>query len=357
MKLSQKISILSVFAIIFAAIPRVWSISPLLCQPRIGDVVKVDILNNTPAITTSAKIVNLTDIPVFRTSEMKIWEPAPDDTTASFYRTIDSEFESIANINGNYRCLYRRTPGYMRRFPQGLPWGMPVNKSVALPVNSIGHADDVTDYHSNGIIKTTITDGITFVSPDGDTIANSVCVEYNIIDTIYYSNTNASLHHGSEQQFYGPGYRYPLLVCHNDTIFDSEGLIVDILEKAYSINPQVQKEDIEDDIVNEEIRRIVAEESLHPKGQNQESHSYYDNQLPPFLKWNSEHNKIVVTNILGMNQMNEILLCDILGHVYYSTIASGTTDSYELDLSICPPGYYVLYIDSAESPYLYRFRL
>lgn len=358
MKQIQKINILCVFAILFAAVPDVRSASSLLWQPRIGDAVRVDILDCNPEFTSSAKTINLVSASVTRTCEMKIWEPAPDDTTATFYRTFDNEFESIVNNDGNCVCLYRRTPGYMRRFPQGLPWGMPENIHACSPVSSIGHADNITDYHSRGTLKTTVSGGITFVGADGDTVANSECVEYYAVDTVYYSSTNINLHHGIERQFYGPGYRYPLLVCSNDTIFDSDGLVVDVSENYYSINPKVQEEDIEDDIVNEEIRRIVAEESLYPDNPGHDSHSFNEkNPFPSFITWNSGHNKLIVSNVLGMNGTAEILLCDIQGRVYHSGAVSASSDSYEMDLSICPPGYYLLYVGSDESPYLYRFRL
>ena len=333
-----------------------WSISPLLCEPRAGDRMNAEVLVGHPVVNDTASIVDLSRTSGHGSIELGVWAPLPGDTLSRFYITLGNELKKVRGSAGCFYVTHKNKPGYTRRFTTGKPIGMTCIEKTNAAFDSNGLIDGISDYYSTGHYNLAAKDCITMITRDGDTIRNVVCVRTAVCDTLHFSESEPSLHKGIYAEWYAPGYRYPVLYCSADSIFDVEYNLADAAEKWYCISPETQEECIEDDRLNEEIRHAVAEEKNRP-GPSQNSPAKTHGNTPPFIKWNADKTEITVTQTFSDSAFTEIILCDIHGRLYYSDKGDGTEKTHNISIAGFNPGVYLLYIGREPEPYVYQFTL
>lgn len=347
--------VLALFISACATVVCSYGISPLLCEPRIGDRLSAEQMAGRPMIDNAAGIVNVSRMTVTGITELGIWNPVPSDTLSRLYVTSGSELKKIRGAAGDMYISHENRPGYIRRFPSGMPFGMVAENKVNATLVSDGRIDGITDYSSSGRYTLTLRDYI-IISHDDDTLKNAVCVKTSVCDTLHFSDAEPSMHKGVYSEWYAPGYRYPVLSCAIDSIFDMERNLSDASEKWQRIIREMQEESIKDDPLNEEIRKAIADEENRQRTALPIQSDERCENTPPFLRWNADKTEIIVTETFSDEAFMEVILCDIHGRLYYSSKGEGPDQIYHISTSGLIPGIYILYIGREEEPYVYQFR-
>lgn len=348
-------SIVMPLVLCFVAL-QINAISPKLCEPRTGDRVTVDILDAKHHLAIdNADTVSLVNIAPLRKSVMQIWNPVPEDTIAKYYITLENELKKIAALNGQNRVIYQQRPGYSRRFSQGLPYGLFQQSVADEPYETRCHMDGVMDCHSRGNSSTCTFENICLITPEADTLKNVTLVRTVVTDSLYYPDAT-HFHCGTYKSWYAPGYRYPILFATSDSIIDTDSGIIDSDHKLYAISPFSQENEIKDDPVNEEIRYTRSNNNNTGEDYDRTGIKNRNGDTPSSVTWKGDKS-LVVTRIFDENEMTEIILCDVNGRIFYYHECNDSSSEYNIDLSGCPPGLYLLHIAGTSDPTVYRFRL
>lgn len=333
------------------------AISPLLCEPRIGDRLGVEILSGVQAFTDSAALSPvLYGASVTGRQTLGIWASLPDDSVSFAYLTLGPELCKLTKHGNALNIRFEQRPGNRRTYESEMPYGA-AESNFSRPLSSAGTLNGLTHYRSAGRVDVRVHYDLLMVTLDGDTLWNVVCMEHTVNDTLYYANSDTCRHTAVVRRWYAPGYRYPLSVYRKDEIRSLENEILDSSEKWYACGTDAQDENITDDPVNEEIRRTVAEHnSREPERQRNTPIPREDNgNLPSFLR--RDGNGILVSGSFSDGTITGIILCDIKGRVYDSHKLGEREAQYRIGLSQLAEGeIYILYVQTDSEHYVYRFK-
>ena len=348
--------LLSALAMLLVSI-RVSAISPVLCEPRIGDRMDFDVLSGVGIFADTACLCPvLTDARYIGRRTLAVWAPLPEDTVSFAYMSMGPELSRLSRDGGALSVRFEQRPGSRRSFGTGMPYGM-AESGFSAPLTSTGTLDGMSRYRSAGCVDVRVHPDLFIVTPEGDTLSDAVCVEYSISDTLFYERGDTCLHAAVQRRWYVPGYRYPLLSGRTDMIHSLENELIDTSEKWYAAGTSVQEENITRDPLNEEIRLIVAENRL-PQSQpvrTAPEPTGGHGTLPSFLQRDGDG--IIVSGTLDSGKITSVILCDIKGRVYDSHTFGDTESRYRIGLSRLTSGeVYILYVQSDSESYVYRFK-
>lgn len=349
-------SLLSALAMLLIPV-RVSAISPVLCEPRIGDRLDVEILSGMDTFADSAGLCPvMTDARYIGHQTLAVWAPLPDDTVSFAYLSMGPELSRLSRAGGALNVRFEQHPGNRRSFGTGMPYGM-AETGFSAPLTSTGTLDGMSRYRTAGQVDTRVHPDLFIITPEGDTLSNAVCVEYSVSDTLFYERGDTCLHTAVQRRWYAPGYRYPLLSGRRDMIRSLENELIDTSEKWYAAGTSAQEEKITRDPLNEEIRLIAAESRLpepQPVRTAPETTGRHG-ALPPFLLRDADG--FVVSGTSGSGKITSVILCDIKGRVYDSHTFGDTEGRYRIGLSRLISGeVYILYVQSDSESYVYRFK-
>ena len=343
-------------ALVLLASRQSFAISPVLCEPRIGDRLDVDILAGGQAFADTSRLCPvLREASVSAKQTLGVWKPLPDDTLSFAYLSLGAELDKLTKSSDGLKTRFEQRPGNKRTFDGEMPYGI-AERGYSCQLSSTGTHDAMTRYRTEGQVDVMVHTGLFMVDLEGDTVWNVACTEYAVTDSIYYSDSDTCFHTSVLRQWYAPGYRYPLLVYRKDVIRNLETDIPDSSEKWYACRRDTQEEKITDDPVNEEIRRTIAESnSPDPGAYRNRPGRTEDSGLPPFLKRDGDG--IVVSGSLADGPVTGVILCDIKGCVYDAHKFGDKEIQYRIDCSRLVSGeVYILYVQSDNESYVYRFK-
>lgn len=335
---------------------QVFAVSPFLCEPRTGDKMTVDYFPGKPAIENdTTNIVSIYGMNPSAKLKMEIWAPTPEDSISKFYVLMDREMKKVSSRNGENREIFCVRPGYTRQFIQGQPYGLIQRTHTDELFESRCRIDGVTNCFTSGKLSSSKREGVYFISQEGDTIRDVTNVKIVVSDSLHFP-AESIYHKGVYKKWYAPGYRYPILFTTTDTIYSSDGVLIDSNSKCYSISAISQEEQIKNDPVNEEIREALAELNRQKAEGDYKPRSNKNDNTPSYIRW-TDKNTLTVTKSFGSEPFTEILLCDIQGHLYFVTGCEDNLSEYQIDISGFNPGMYLLHIVSGSETKVYRFWL
>lgn len=333
------------------------AISPVLCEPRIGDRLEIDVVSAVRSFADSAGLCpELSEVWASGQQSFGVWAPLSNDTVSFAYLSLGSELSKLTKDGDALKVRFEQRPGNKRTFDSGMPYGMS-EYGYSCPLSSYGTVDGLSRFRSAGRVEVSAHPRLFMITFNGDTLHNVECTEYAVTDTLYYESGDTCLHAATHRLWYAPGYRYPLLVCRKDEIRNIENEFLDFSEKWFSCRTDIQEDNITEDTVNEEIRRAIAENrSYHlPIQYNAKNISADNGALPPCMR--RDGNSIVVSGSFRDEKINCILLCDVKGRVYTSHVPDENQTQYRIDLSRLVAGeVYILYVQTDGEHYVYRFK-
>ena len=314
----------------------------VLNHPRPGDRLTVSKLDHIPAFMDSAALCpNLYDVRISRTEKMSVWEPAPDDSLSYAIVMTGHDMEYLIERNDTLFCHYEVRPGYARRYTGLLPYGCcPIKTNRVL--SSRGIIDAITGYSTYGYYTIDLTNDLTIITHEGDTLQNVTCHAITISDTVSYGDGTTNLHECSHRRWYAPGYRYPILENKVDKLYYSDNDSTEIYSTWNMIDAAVQESEIEDDPLNEQIRSIAKENINRRYNIPDNKDDAGNNQFPKYISWDDDHRGFTISNTFIDGRLKSVLICDISGRVYYVGSFNGDKEEIRIDLDSYPRGVYLL---------------
>jgi len=350
---------LVLFAVIFVR-QTTMALSPRLCSPRIGDRLVIKQLDGVPMfVDTLNSCPNLTNSQIEKNLIMQIWEPAPDDSTSTLVIAKERIVLNMSGTLGNYSISAMSKPGSNTRYNPPLPYGVCDSLSHDFRFTSSGNIASIGNFKSSGRYSSQLTDNLSIVSIEGDTIKNIECLTNLLNETIDANGGESYVHHSRERRWYGTGYRYPLVAEFNDVILSLEGDTIDSNIVWQIIEPQ-SMDNLADDPVNDYLRSITQNENHNTNEEYETISGQNKNSAVGDFIINSNGENITVTlhaGIIQSDQIRNLLLCDIHGRVFYYNTYSEPSQSASVPLTGMPPGVYLLNIESDNSSAIYRFKM
>ncbi len=336
-------------------------VSPELNSPRIGDRLDIAVLAGPPSFTDSLRLCpDLSDISVRHTEQLSVWAAAPGDTLTAMCITQGRKTEELVLDGGVYLCRTRQTPGFYRRYDSVWPYSVIKKDSQADTVSATGRADGISSYRTSGRYRMTTASGLRIVTPDGDNAGNVECVVCETDDRMFFDgDSTVCIHHGTDKSWYAPGYRYPVLRQKYDLLVSEDGDTIDSRVTWEALALSEQESAIDNDPVNEEIRRIIKERNydIGCNNQNLSDERHRNDRPHQSVSIDYAASTVSINRTPGDSRFIDMMLCDIGGRVYQTYVFGEDRQSLTLSLDGLAPSTYLIYIHTADAPVICKFNL
>ncbi len=335
------------------------AISPKLTHPRIGDKLTILKLYGQPQwIDSLSQSPDLSNVSISDSEQMKVWSPSKADSISYCVITRGREVANLIKRGDTVYQLNRILPGRTKFYDTKPVYGMPYLPVSNKTIKTHGTTNNIGTYQTFGNWSTSKIPGLMVIGFDGDTIRDVECVQTDISETLIYSERDTTLYSGRVQQWYAPGYRYPLLEHETGTLFSVEGDSLDHVYNWYAIDTSEQREILSDDDVNRLIRdRYENANSWAESNSGGGNTNMTFNNTNAEIYFDEKNNRIIINPSFALSDKENraYLICDISGVVY--AFGEITSEGLILSTEGYNSGTYLLHLSTSGEAVIYKFKI